>query len=1532
MAKLLKILGKTLGGILEWILIFVILFSFGIRTSAVQTFLASQAASYLSNELNATVDIETVAIVFPDEIALDGILLTDTNKDTIFYAKTIYATLDDYDISKLSFDLSAVDVESGLIHIQRDKEGIFNHQFLKDYFASTKKKEKKNPKITVANVSLSDMRFKYDDFRKEIRTSGVDYFHIDTKNIDGTINNFKIENGVYSADINSFSFSEKSGFILNNLNTKASVSHDGIFLENLILTSDRSHIEAQKFDMLSTGLEDFKYFVDSVKFDAKIDKSTVDLSEAALFAYVLEGMNDTIQLSTSIQKEVKRLKLANFDLRTLNKTRITGTLNLPDYRNPKSAFFQERIDYAYVDINELETIKLPNSFDAEYLNFDPMVNRLGHFEAEEIQLDGFYSQFVIAAENVKTSIGNVRMDNGVMFTQNKENDSYFFQRSGANDYDVKIENFELGKLLANDDIGVIDGIFFLSGEAKSISDIAFTSIEGEVNRLDYLNYPYSHITVLEGTLIDERFTGKIDVKDDNVDLAYDGSIDFKDELHLNFDVNVANALLDQLNIATKNSTVSSHFKINLRGNNPNKFRGTVIMDQFNFTEGKRKFSIPSMKIDIARSDLEDRFTVKSDIATVDVKGKINFNYIIDDFNYQFSRIFPALFKEDITKQNKDRFDNFEFSAVIGQSDNFLAIFFPELRVAPGTEIKGHYLSESSNFLADMRSDSIHFGDFHFQQVDFHQIMDSNDLSLSFHATNFKFKDSLSFDELDFKTAGAADELFSDLSWGQQSGHPSLIKWTTKLMDPQHYKVDLEPSYFHVNTNKWQIANASKFTFYSDTMHVENFLLTRNDQSISVAGYLSNVDKHKLNFDIHDLDISELSEFISDIPLKGTLNATGNISNPMKNFQYSGDANIKELFMKNQLVGDVNVSSHWMPSNKSIALQGDLIYKKNQTFDFIGDYYPYRKKENLDFNLFFDQTDIQFTNAFLDPDVVSEIKGLLMGTLKVTGTPDKPILDGVVSLLAGSAKIGILGTHFGMEGPIEVDDYGFYINGIPVFDEEGNAGKLIGSVYHDNFSDFNFDLNFDLEDDAINKDPLQPWRVIPLEKFLVLNSTYKPGDVYYGKGYATGMVNIFGYTDNLEITVDLDTKKGTKINIPMYGVGEIDDSENFIVFIDKDTTIDVTEPKIDFTGVDLDLNFNVTPDAEVKIIFNEELEDEITAHGQGDLSINLNNIGDITMDGIYTVTDGVYDFSMGLVKQKFYIQEGGSISWSGDPYNAILDLKTYYRVNANIATVQGGQLSSSSSSSHQEILCYLNLKESLIKPAIDFNIEAPRASDVEKSILTQINSDQAELNRQFFSLLLWKRFQPMAGNISTDGSAALDLVTNQINALLSKVSTDYKLNVNLDTDRLTGDNTYEFGVTKGFLDDRLILSGSFGVENQTLEDAEDQSSIIGDVRLEYLLNESGTFRVNIFNESNDKSIIQDQDQGPFTQGAGLHYQEDFNNVKDFKVIQYFLDVFRKKKNKRYPIKRKRKQVPVPTDNSQSFMRLNEEHIEWEGKLG
>jgi hypothetical protein len=182
------------------------------------------------------------------------------------------------------------------------------------------------------------------------------------------------------------------------------------------------------------------------------------------------------------------------------------------------------------------------------------------------------------------------------------------------------------------------------------------------------------------------------------------------------------------------------------------------------------------------------------------------------------------------------------------------------------------------------------------------------------------------------------------------------------------------------------------------------------------------------------------------------------------------------------------------------------------------------------------------------------------------------------------------------------------------------------------------------------------------------------------------------------------------------------------------------------------------------------------------------------------------------------------------------------------------------------------------------------------------------------LLLWKRFQPLKGTTAASSSGALDIVSNQINSMLAMVSKDYKLNVNLDADNLTGENTMEFGVSKGFLDNRLIITGSFGVESNTSSGQEGQNTLIGDVSVEYLLNDAGTFRINIFNESNDYSTIQEKDLGPFTQGAGLNYQEDFDNLSNFMLVQSVMDIFRSKEHKKYPVRKKKRQSPVPPANN------------------
>jgi len=289
-----------------------------------------------------------------------------------------------------------------------------------------------------------------------------------------------------------------------------------------------------------------------------------------------------------------------------------------------------------------------------------------------------------------------------------------------------------------------------------------------------------------------------------------------------------------------------------------------------------------------------------------------------------------------------------------------------------------------------------------------------------------------------------------------------------------------------------------------------------------------------------------------------------------------------------------------------------------------------------------------------------------------------------------------------------------------------------------------------------------------------------------------------------------------------------------------------------------------------------------------------------LDGGLKILNGsVYNFTMGPARKPFEIIDG-SINWSGDVYNADMKIVTSYLVkNANMLELTPEQ--TDKSLAKQDAQCLLNLTGSLIQPNITFEIAAPKAPESGKALMNRINEDKDELNRQFFSLMLFSKFQPLKGTNSANESAAIDLFESQINQALSQLSKSYQVKMDLGTDNVST------SVQKSFAGDRLVVTGSFGVQNTTGSSAA-SGGLVGDVSIEYLVNESGTFRVNAFNRSNTNTVKENA--GPFTQGAGLSYHEDFNSAKDFVLLQSFLDVFRSKENKLVKFKRKKRQTKLP----------------------
>jgi len=154
-------------------------------------------------------------------------------------------------------------------------------------------------------------------------------------------------------------------------------------------------------------------------------------------------------------------------------------------------------------------------------------------------------------------------------------------------------------------------------------------------------------------------------------------------------------------------------------------------------------------------------------------------------------------------------------------------------------------------------------------------------------------------------------------------------------------------------------------------------------------------------------------------------------------------------------------------------------------------------------------------------------------------------------------------------------------------------------------------------------------------------------------------------------------------------------------------------------------------------------------------------------------------------------------------------------------------------------------------------------------------------QQFLSLLVAGEFRNPNGANINGGELLTGATTNVIGSIISDIISSEKFQFQLDytsgdpsnpqDDLLTDD---QLGVSvQTQLSDRIIINGKVGVP----VGAQTQSSVVGEVKVEILLNESGSFRGIIFNKQNEIQYSA-QEEG-YTQGVGLSYQVNFNNLSD-----------------------------------------------------
>ena len=699
----------------------------------------------------------------------------------------------------------------------------------------------------------------------------------------------------------------------------------------------------------------------------------------------------------------------------------------------------------------------------------------------------------------------------------------------------------------------------------------------------------------------------------------------------------------------------------------------------------------------------------------------------------------------------------------------------------------------------------------------------------------------------------------------------------------------EKSTFVIKDTAWDInpdvKNTDKITFdlKNDEYNFSQFKLVSGEQKIEFTGNLIGDTEKVLLADFTKVKLQSFLPEIDSLKLKGKV--SGNLDFVQKENVYSPEAIlvIKDFEVNEFKQGELAINIKGDNSYEKYDVDLSINNEKVKSIAATGVLDFSHKRPLIDLDVFLEEYNLAAFSP-LGQDVISSLRGSVSGNFNLRGFLGNPDMEGTLRLKNAGLKFPYLNVDYDFEGEsiVSLSEQSFILENIKLRDTKHNTrGTFLGNITHQNFKQWFLDLEIDTNN------------------LLVLDTKNTEEAKYYGTAFMDGSVGVSGLTDQLDIVINAKTNAGTKFVVPLKDIETVDNFKLIHFKSDErlveDRQREIAEQAI--KGLTLKIDIEVTKDAEAQVVIDEVSGSQLTGRGSGNLQIRIDTRGKFNMFGDYTIDNGVYDFKYGgIINKPFVIQKGGTVSWNGSPYEANLDVTAIYKAKAN----PGVLLDNFNSNRKEEIDLVTRITGGLFSSKQELDIQLTNVDPTIASELEFVLNDNNvnEKTTQFISLLAFNTFRnpdkvdfdvnnTITGTASSAIAAAFSSLLNSPDSKF-QLGFDYQQgNSGNDIDGLNIDNQVDLSVSTQ-VSDRVIINGKVGVPvgSQT------QTSVVGEVKIEVLLNKEGNFRGTIFNRQNE--IQYSTEEEGYTQGVGLSYQVNFNN---FSGLLSKIGLKKKLKNKK-----------------------------------
>jgi TamB, inner membrane protein subunit of TAM complex len=1423
-------------------------------------------------------------------------------KDPIIDLKEMHLTnvrfsqIDEWLGEDMIVKLGKLDAITDLIDIEHKKIQLKSIEIDKPYFAqndydgkrpsNTIVKVKKetsaftnkyqwNPEewdIRATKIELKDGSYKNDaqtDYPAYVKQ--FDGQHMLFYNINATIKNIVFVKDTIKANI-ALSTKEKSGLDVKRLNAAYKLTPDIMEFAGLDLMTNNSRLKDYYAMEYKSFNKDFANFLENVSLKASFKESSINTNDIAIFAPELKSWKRIFKIEGNAKGTLKNFMAKDMKIST-GDTYIDGDISMHGLPNIKTTFIDFQSRKLHTTYKEIASI-FPEIKEIE----KPAMQKLGAVSFRG-SFAGFISDFV-AYGNINTGLGDIVADVNMKIPAGKPP-----QYIGS----LASKGFNIGQFINVKELGNIALDVKIDGTGFGLKELK-ENVKGTVNNIDVAGYNYKNIAI-DGKFENKLFEGHASIADPNLSIkSLDGSINFMEKSPgFKLQAQVQKADLKSLGFVKEKFVFKGDLDLNFTGNNIDNFLGNAKITNANLLQGENKLSFDFLNVNSEIVGGKKSLTVKTNELDANVTGDFKVMELPDAVTVLLAKYYPIYIKAP--KYNVKSKQDFDFSIRTNNVESYVKLLDKRLSGFNNTTVNGHFNLQDYNLNLNATVPQFAYDKKEFNNIVLEANGNRDTLKAEMAIDRIIISDSLQFPFSKIQLTANNDVSLIKLNTTASKvlGDAELNASVQTLNDG--VKINFFPSSFIINNKKWELEKNGELVLRRQFINASEVKFFHDDQAIilrtteDLQGATSDT---RLVAELKNIDIEDFAFILPNKPaLKGKVTGEAALRNIFgkKDISFKGAA--ENFNLDGKLIGKINIEdASYNPVTGQIKYEGD-VNEKDFSINFNGGYNTKDSTGNaLQNTIITRRLDLSILEPYLS-GVFSKVSGFANGKLQLKTKNNKLQLTGNAEIEDGNLLVGFTQVNYLLKKQaIEFGENSINLGTMQIEDVLGNKGMVSGIIYHNSFDDFSFS-------DVHVSSP----------KMLLLNTTKKDNKQFYGKviGRADMQLrgNITGMTMDIEGEPSADTKDSSHVYLPI-GDSKESNSIDYIEFVQFGSLMKEAREKEE-TNIKINLDLIANEACLIDVILDEATKDVIKGQGNGRLKIAYRTNENMSMTGQYKLTGGKYTYNFqNFINTPFALNEGGTVTWSGDPLAAVLDLSASYtakNVDLTILQTNGNSSDPNASRIKDDIIIVSNITGLLKTPAISFQFDLQPKSELNrdeiiKKKLADFKNDDNETLKQVASLLLFNQFisggQGFLANgtipivARTIGGVVSGWLTNTLNNAISK-ATKGKLSIDIDVNpSLQQANQLQANIRAKFKYDilkNLQLSVGGNIDyNNPFSQLTNTNVITPDFSLDWLINKDGSLRVIAFRRSS-LDLISTQGQQNFRTGMQIAYRKNVERLGD-----------------------------------------------------